>query len=134
MYYNSITLLWLLYLLTDSAAFDWNNSNIFSQQVIFFFRYNIQNNHETENAVLHCQLDNPVRWDHVFNCSRLLSALRFRREGDTLRLDPALTHRVFPAARWDYSADFPRSAIIGQIPTLHDDISHFLNMGDGLCS
>lgn len=81
--------------------------------------YHIQHNTPQEDALLHREFNYTLRWDIVPVRARLLSAIRFRREGVAVHLDPPLVNRVLFTVGRDHSADVADSAAARQIPTVH---------------
>lgn len=109
----------------EPAAFVAYRCNIFR-------RYNLQDHDATQDPLLHGEPDHPVRRHHLPDGARLLPALRFGREGHALRVDPALAHRVLPAAGGNYTPYLPGRAAAGKIPVIHDDSGDPVHMGYGV--
>ena len=97
---------------------------------VLIFRYNLQDNDEEEDPLLHRKPNNTLRRNNVPDRARLLPSLRFRREGDAVRLHFAVADGVFPAPRRNNSADVAGRTPAGKIPTFHDDPRHVFDMGD----
>ncbi|GFT19683.1 acetylcholine receptor subunit alpha-like [Nephila pilipes] len=60
--------------------------------------------------------------------TRLLSALGLWGESIFVHLDPAIAHRLLPAARRDHTAHLAGGATARQVPALHHDTGHAIHM------
>lgn len=123
--------------MTDTAYSFFNETPCkllhFQQQFeLIFYRYHIQDNDASQDALLHRKPDHPLRGHHVPHGAGVLPALRLRGEGDAVRVDPAVADGVLPAARRDHPPHLARRAASGEIPALHYDFGHILDMGNGV--
>jgi len=82
-------------------------------------RHLLQHDNPAEDAVLHGQLDHPVRGHFRSVRSGLLPSGRFRGEGGAVYFDSAVTDHVLRAHIRDYSVDIAGRSAPGQIPAVH---------------
>ena len=93
-----------------------------------FHRHHLQPDDATKDAVLHGQPDYPLCGDQLSDHPGVLPAIRLGREGHPLHLDPAVAHRVLPAAGRDHPADVSGGAAARQVPAVHHGAGDAVNL------
>ncbi len=83
-------------------------------------RYLLQHHAAKENTVLHGQLDYPERGPQLPEHPRLLPTGRLRRESSAHHFHSPVADNVFPAHKWDNTADVASCALVGKISAVHN--------------
>ena len=110
---NQISLIGVLF----STYF--NNSSLSLFMFLFPYRYLLQHHAETQDALLHGQLDHSLRRHFLPLHPGLLPAGRFRRESGPLHQHPPVADHVLPPHLGDHPVHVAGRPAARQVPPIH---------------